>query len=80
MALCEFFKSLTPEEQEAVKSHHFIVVNGKNNQDKNCILDPLMQEGLDLIVEFREISKFHADKFILAIQNSTNSFLNHSKI
>jgi len=78
---CEIFKSLTPEEQEAAKSHHLIVVNGKNNQDNNCILDPLMQEGLDLIVEFREVGKFHADnKFIFAIQNSSNSFLNHSKI
>jgi hypothetical protein len=40
-----------------------------------------MQEGLDLIVEFCEVGKFHADnKFIFAIQNSSNSFLNHSKI
>jgi hypothetical protein len=77
----EIFRSLTPEEQEAAKNHHLLVVNGKNNQDNNCILDPLMQEGLDLLVEFREVGKFHAEnKFIFAIQNSTNSFLSHSKI
>jgi hypothetical protein len=40
---CELFKSLTPEEQGAAKSHHHIVVNGKTNQGNNCILDPLMQ-------------------------------------
>jgi hypothetical protein len=29
---CEFFKSLTPEEQGAAKSHHNIVVNGKKTK------------------------------------------------
>jgi hypothetical protein len=40
-----------------------------------------MQTALDLLVKFRNVADFHPENhFLFAIQNSKNSFLNHTKI
>jgi hypothetical protein len=77
----EIFRSMTEEEQASARLHELLVLNGKKNKNNNCLLDLPMQTALDLLVKFRNVADFHPENhFLFAIQNSKNSFLNHTKI
>jgi hypothetical protein len=77
----EIFKSLSPEEQAAARSHKLLVVNGKCNRNNYIILDSAMESGLELLIRHRGMAEIDpANQFIFAIPRTKASTLNASKI
>ncbi len=77
----EIFLGLSEDQQKLASEHKLLVLNGKCNQDNNCILDSSMVKALDLLIQFRHVAAIHPEnKFIFALQRSKDGFLNASKI